>query len=77
GYAYAPPNQGGSSGIGYQGDVWIDFARTSSTFSAGGYDFMVLIHELGHALGLKHSFEDGATLPSDYDNILYTVMSYE
>ena len=77
GYAYAPPYQGGSSGIGYQGDVWIDFARASSTFATGSYDYMVLIHELGHALGLKHPFEDGATLPSDYDNVLYTVMSYE
>ncbi|MFN3523890.1 MAG: matrixin family metalloprotease [Phenylobacterium sp.] len=77
GYAYSPPYQGLSSGLGYQGDVWIDYARTNSAFASGSYDFMVLIHELGHALGLKHSFEDGATLPADYDSIIYTIMSYE
>lgn len=76
GYAYGPPTQGLASGLGFQGDVWIDFARNSSSFAAGGYDFMVLIHELGHALGLKHPFEDGTTLPSAYDNVTYTVMSY-
>ncbi|WP_374569631.1 M10 family metallopeptidase [Phenylobacterium sp.] len=76
GYAYAPPYQGSGTGTGYQGDVWIDYNHGSSTFAEGSYDYMVLIHELGHALGLKHPFEDGATLPTDYDNINNTVMSY-
>jgi hypothetical protein len=35
-----------------------------------------LIHELGHALGLKHPFDDTPTLPANKDNGLYTVMSY-
>ena len=76
GYAYGPPLTGGA-GQPTNGDVWVDFARASSSFPAGGYDFMVTIHELGHALGLKHPFEDGATLPAEYDNITYTVMSYD
>jgi len=76
GYAYAPPASGASSGLGYQGDVWIDFARTSSSYATGSYDYMVLMHELGHALGLKHSFEGSTTLPSDYDSVIYTLMSY-
>lgn len=76
GYAYGPPVLGQGDGLGYQGDVWVDYARTTSAFETGGYDFMVLIHELGHALGLKHPFEDGATLPTAYDDIKYTVMSY-
>lgn len=36
----------------------------------------VILHELGHALGLKHPFEGNITLPSNEDNTLYTVMSY-
>jgi len=34
-----------------------------------------LIHELGHALGLKHPFSS-PTLPANLENRLYTVMSY-
>lgn len=34
------------------------------------------LHEVGHALGLKHPFEGGATLPAEYDSNKYTVMSY-
>jgi hypothetical protein len=43
---------------------------------------MTLLHELGHALGLKHSFAENAAgdpnsaLPSDLDNRVNTVMSY-
>jgi len=36
----------------------------------------VLLHELGHALGLKHPFEGNITLPTNTDNTLFTVMSY-
>ncbi len=41
---------------------------------------MNIIHELGHALGLDHPFDDGNStaphLPADEDNLQYTVMSY-
>ncbi|MCX7946890.1 MAG: hypothetical protein N2557_08055, partial [Hydrogenophilus sp.] len=35
-----------------------------------------LLHELGHALGLKHPFEGAPTLPSAYDNGHWTIMTY-
>jgi len=35
----------------------------------------LILHELGHALGLDHPFE-GVVLPTEYDNNHYTLMSY-
>ena len=41
------------------GDVWVNTDSNSyhSQFAAGSYAFMTLMHELGHALGLKHPHE--------------------
>jgi serralysin len=75
GYASAPAFRGGVGGA-QSGDIWIDNGQVASSFTDTGYDFMATIHEIGHALGLKHSFEDGAVLPADYDTHRYTVMSY-
>lgn len=36
----------------------------------------VILHELGHALGLKHPFEGDIQLPISKDDTLYTIMSY-
>jgi serralysin len=44
--------------------------------SPGAEGFEVLLHEIGHALGLKHPFEDGVTLPASLDNENNTLMSY-
>jgi serralysin len=35
------------------------------------------LHEMGHALTLKHPFEGSTTLPAEYENNKYTVMSYD
>lgn len=84
-HAYLP---GGSYNTGtqqgnayaYAGDVWInsdDYGSFNPT--QGNYDYMTLIHEIGHALGLKHSFEvDGEfrAIESSKDSYDFTVMSY-
>jgi serralysin len=75
GYAYGPAGAG-SSDNAKAGDVWIDASRAGETFAPLSYDYMATIHELGHSLGLKHPFEDGATIAAEYDTRRYSVMSY-
>ena len=62
------------------GDVWVGFATNESAPSPGSYDYLTFVHEIGHALGLKHSFEASGTsnyvLRGRYDDVRYTVMSY-
>lgn len=61
------------------GDVWISTlssGATNSDWSVGSYNFEALIHELGHALGLKHPFESNPVLSGSQDSRQYTVMSY-
>lgn len=43
--------------------------------TVGSEAYETLVHEIGHALGLKHSFE-APTVPAGTDNTRYTVMSY-
>jgi serralysin len=66
----------------YGGDVW--FGGSGRSPVTGNYDYYTTIHELGHALGLKHghqainNFGGGApVLPYDTDSMEYSVMTYK
>ncbi|WP_298875206.1 DUF4214 domain-containing protein [uncultured Bradyrhizobium sp.] len=62
------------------GDIWFGTSYNYTSPRTGDYSTLTHIHEIGHALGLKHSFEAGGvanvTVPSAHDSLEYTVMSY-
>lgn len=79
------------------GDVWINpksneiingfwnGTLSNSIFSQGSFGYFTLLHEIGHALGLKHPFDNSTngggssiagTQYSGWDTKVYTAMSY-
>ena len=62
----------------YGGDVWFGTSNNISTAEAGNYEWYTVLHETGHALGLKHGNETDTygALPYDYDSMEYSVMTY-
>ncbi|MGF7176548.1 M10 family metallopeptidase C-terminal domain-containing protein [Azospirillum doebereinerae] len=80
-YAYYP----GGTLYGTGGDVYLaNDATTNSSAMPGSYGFKTILHEIGHAIGLKHpgnynaagGGSEGPYLSSAEDNYRYTLMSY-
>ena len=76
-YSYAPADSANG------GDVWLNAQLQDSlyaNFTAGGLSSYVVLHEMGHGLGLKHPHAasplNSATLGSLEDSIFNSVMSY-
>jgi hypothetical protein len=83
GYTWLP----NSTGNALSGDVWLDLGSPGTTSpTVGSYAYATLVHEIGHALGLKHpgNYNAGSTTtpqPGNYlgtleDNVGYSIMSY-
>src|SRR5262249_14200380 len=61
------------------GDVWFNpdyFNVGHNGIALGSYDFFTILHEVGHALGLKHSFQAPNAIPASLDSFFYSIMSY-
>jgi hypothetical protein len=73
GWAYYP-----SGAYPSGGDIWLSTSAADDTnWLPGSGNFDGLLHEVGHALGLKHPFSAGVTLPASMNNKQYTVMAYD
>lgn len=72
-YAYYPGSDEG-------GDIWFGTSYSYRDPKLGNYSHLAHVHELGHALGLKHSQEAegvaNTAVPIAHDSLEYTVMSY-
>jgi serralysin len=62
------------------GDVWLNNSQNYyDNPIRGNYAYATLLHEVGHAMGLKHAHEASGSfnaMPADRDSMEYTVMSY-
>ncbi len=62
------------------GDIWLASTAkglTSTDWTVGSYNYEALMHEIGHALGLKHPFEGSDVLPDAQNSRLYSLMAYQ
>lgn len=78
-YQYFYDGQQNITSYTAQAYVYIDNVDWGDRYlnpQAGNYAYELLLHEIGHVLGLKHPFATGVNLPKSLDNTNYTVMSY-
>jgi hypothetical protein len=73
----ATENNGSITGLTLYDTITLNSNNPDNTNPApGGDGYLTILHEMGHALGLKHPFEQPVVLPNNIDNTNYTVMSY-
>jgi serralysin len=67
-HAYYP------NGTPWAGDVWLGTSNHAgvTNYTPGTYQFATMVHEIGHALGLRHPHDGGST----GDWLFTSVMSY-
>ncbi len=82
---FSDPTEGGVTNTSFVGTTIkhtdVEISATEPTFTTGSFGFSILLHEIGHSLGLKHpgNYGPGDTPPylsAAEDNFRSTVMSY-
>lgn len=68
----------GPSAAVESGDAWFNGAGVFATPTPGTYAFLVMMHEIGHLMGLEHAHNPSGygALPADYDSMEYSIMTY-
>lgn len=67
--------------IAYDVDAYVyldnnEWFAQNRDLTPGSYGYETLLHELGHAMGLKHPFDEDIHLDASVDNTANTLMSY-
>ncbi|TCZ63203.1 M10 family metallopeptidase [Roseicella aquatilis] len=58
------------------GDVWLSTMSVLDRQEPGSYGAYAMLHEIGHAIGLKHPFTGAVTLPAAENSTAHSVMAY-
>ena len=76
--SYSDLSAAGASGMSSGAQNWYNVSSVDP--APGTWDFTVFLHEVGHSVGLRHTFEPGTefggVMPSDHAASDYTVMCY-
>ncbi len=74
-FAYYPPTGNPTPGTTLAGTAWFNKEDFDNPVK-GNYAWMAILHEAGHALGLKHGHETPTAISPDRDSLEYSVMTY-